>query len=53
MIPRKVPLMARPVSIPKPRSKSGQLVVCLPDARTGIRRTVYLGAEGTAEARRA
>ena len=44
--------MARPVSIPKPYSKSGQLVVCLRDARTGTRRTVYLGADGTPEARR-
>ncbi len=44
--------MARPVSIPKPYSKSGQLAVCLRDARTGTRRTVYLGADGTAEARR-
>ena len=44
--------MARPVSIPKPYSKSGQLVVCLRDARTGTRRTIYCGADGTAEARR-
>ena len=44
--------MARPVSIPKPYSKSGQLCVCLRDARTGTRRTVYLGADGSPEARR-
>ena len=44
--------MPRPPSIPKPYTKSGQLAVCLRDPRTGYRRTVYLGASGTPEARR-
>lgn len=44
--------MPRPTSIPKPYTKSNQLAVCLRDPRTGHRRTVYLGAPGTPEARR-
>ena len=44
--------MPRSASIPKPYSKAGQLAVCLRDPRTGTRRTIYLGADGTAEARR-
>lgn len=44
--------MPRPTSIPKPYEKSGQLVVCWRDSRTGHRRTVYLGVAGTTEPRR-
>ncbi|MEM1026656.1 MAG: site-specific integrase [Planctomycetota bacterium] len=44
--------MPRPLSIPKPYTKSGQTVVCLRDPRTGVRRTVYCGPAGTAAARR-
>jgi len=44
--------MPRSTSIPKPYTKSGRLAVCLRDRHTGRRRTVYLGAAGTPEARR-
>ena len=44
--------MPRPTSTPRPYVKAGRLVVCLRDSRTGCRRTVYLGAAGTPEARR-
>ncbi|MEM6852849.1 MAG: site-specific integrase [Planctomycetota bacterium] len=43
--------MPRPRSIPRPYTKSGQWVVCLPDAQTKTRRTVYLGAPDSPEAR--
>jgi len=44
--------MPRSLSIPKPYTKAGQLVVCLRDAHTGARRSVYLGAADSPEARR-
>jgi len=44
--------MARPRSVPRPYFKSGQWALTLRDSRTGVRRTVYLGAPDSPEARR-
>lgn len=42
--------MPRSPRIPRPYVKKNQLVVCLRDARSGHRRTIYLGAENSPEA---